>query len=259
MENSKQKAIADKLFSKVKNLITEGKNRKKDAQYYYIKAEPVSVNLGIGYKFGWFGAKDERYVIYLEGDAFEEFTGLYDLKGVIHEFFKLADAQKKVRGWGNLEVARDRQSFGSGWCNTEVIYPSKVILPDAPCNEFISLKKYLTKYGKDKYGRELKINDFEFFSAHMGGKRGVLWGEEGSRHFLANKAKKCETILADLREKRGTKDIMTCIPGEEDYIEEADRRYSQYHETECDGERRHFLEITIKTPQGKVKYLNKIY
>lgn len=36
-------------------------------------------------------------------------------------------------------------------------------------------------------------------------------------------------------------------------------KYSAYHEVECDGVRRHYLEITIKTPSGKVKYNQKIY
>lgn len=38
-----------------------------------------------------------------------------------------------------------------------------------------------------------------------------------------------------------------------------DKAYSEMHEVECEGERRSFLKITIKTPMGKVKFETKIY
>ena len=52
---------------------------------------------------------------------------------------------------------------------------------------------------------------------------------------------------------------MSCKFGSEDYIDEMERRYSEYHEVECEGERREFVEVIVKTPAGKVKYQQKIY
>ena len=93
----------------------------------------------------------------------------------------------------------------------------------------------------------------------MGGKRGVLWDEYGDRRYLANKPTKCARILNELRSARGSKDIVTCKFGEENYMDEFERKHSQYYEVECEGEKRHYLEITIKTPAGKVKYQQKIF
>ena len=52
---------------------------------------------------------------------------------------------------------------------------------------------------------------------------------------------------------------MICERGEEDYIDPEEQRYSAYAELECEGEKRKYLQITIKTPSGKVKYTRKIY
>jgi hypothetical protein len=93
----------------------------------------------------------------------------------------------------------------------------------------------------------------------MGGKRGRLWDEYGERVFIDNKPRKCARLLEELRKARGTKDTMTCKRGEENYIDEEERRYSEYAEIECEGEKRKYLLITIKTPSGKVKYETKIY
>ena len=93
----------------------------------------------------------------------------------------------------------------------------------------------------------------------MGGKRGVLWDEYGDREYLDNRPKYCESILKELREHRSSKDLMICKEGDENYIDPIDKEYSEKHEIECEGEKRHYLLITIKTPKGKVKYENKIY
>ena len=136
---------------------------------------------------------------------------------------------------------------------------SKVCLADAPCSEYKPLVNFINKYGKDKYGRNLNLGNYEFFSAAMGGKRGYLWDEYGERIFLDNKPKKCVRVLDELRKARATKDIMTCERGEENYIDPTEQRYSEYHEVECEGEKRKYILITIKTPTGKVKYEQKIY
>jgi hypothetical protein len=52
---------------------------------------------------------------------------------------------------------------------------------------------------------------------------------------------------------------MTCKRGEENYIDPEEERASSYYEVECEGEKRKYLLITIKTPSGKVKYETKIY
>jgi hypothetical protein len=52
---------------------------------------------------------------------------------------------------------------------------------------------------------------------------------------------------------------MYCKRGEENYIDPEERRASAYYEVECEGIKRKYVEITIKTPQGKVKYQEKIY
>ena len=93
----------------------------------------------------------------------------------------------------------------------------------------------------------------------MGGKRGVLWDEYGERIFLDNKPKKCARLREELRKARGAKDTMICEWGEENYMDEEERRDSAYHEVECEGEKRKYLHIIIKTPAGKVKYDAKIY
>jgi hypothetical protein len=93
----------------------------------------------------------------------------------------------------------------------------------------------------------------------MGGKRGRLWDEHGERLFLDNKPKKCARLLEELRKARSTKDIMTCEYGEENYLDPEEQRYSEWAEIECEGEKRRYLRIIIKTPTGRVKYDGKLY
>ena len=188
----------------------------------------------------------------------DKLTSLYDLKEVIGEVEKRINEQRKVKGWANLNVAYDSAWFGSGYYQNEVKYPSKITLCEKPCKEFTSLKNYINKYGKGKYG-SVNLSDYELFNSAMGGKRGRLWDEYGDRNYLANKPKKCALYLEQLRNQRGTKDIMLCERGHEDYIDPIDQRYSEMHEVECDGEKRHYLQITIKTPTGRVKYEAKLY
>jgi len=220
-------------------------------------------DLQIGMKYGWVGAKDDCYQIRLGGyDApvlADKINTLYDLKEVISEVEKHINAQKKVKGWGTLNVAYDTIEFGDGyWNRKQVKYPSKITLCDVPCKEFTALQKYINKYGKTKYG-QVNLRNYELFRSAMGGKRGRLWDEYGDRRYLDNRPNKCAELLETLRNARGSKDVMLCERGTEDWIDPVDKRYSEMHEIECDGEKRSFLKVTIKTPTGKVKFETKIY
>ena len=177
------------------------------------------------------------------------------------------DKLKATKGWGTLvhtsETIRPMSS-GGNWVIPRLSVLTKVEVPDAPCKEYKSLENYLNKYGlRKRYGQwgltSLELTPFKLYSVYAGGKRGVLWGEEGDRHYLANKPKKCTEILANLRKHRTSKDTMICEFGREEYIDPIDKRFSIYHEVECDGEIREYLTITIKSDNGKVKYETKIY
>ena len=135
----------------------------------------------------------------------------------------------------------------------------KVCLADAPCSEYKSLMNYINKFGTGRYGGKVNLGNYELFAAAKGGKRGYLWDEHGERMFLDNRPKASAKYLGEIRTARGTKDTMTCIFGEEDYIDEEERRYSEYAEIECEGEHRKYLRVTIKTPTGRVKYDQKIF
>ena len=52
---------------------------------------------------------------------------------------------------------------------------------------------------------------------------------------------------------------MTCQRGHEDYIDPIDKQYSEKHELECEGVRREYIEIVVKTPSGKEKLRTRIY
>lgn len=186
----------------------------------------------------------------IEGDTRTE----GDIRQITQKVIEGLNALKETRGYKNLVFNTREEMVGDGYYSRrKITYLDRIQNPDAPCKDFKAIQSFVKRYGG------LNLPDFKLYSAHMGGKRGVLWGEEGDRYYLANKEKKCRVILAELRNARSTKDIVTCKYGEEDYIDPIDQKYSAYHEVECDGEKRNYLEITIKTPSGKVKYQQKIY
>lgn len=253
-----------KLATKALNTIKKAINEKKKD----IKARPAidpwdyrnpSLDLGITLKHGWEGAKDEKYRLTINPNWFEHDTHIIEtdtrseLEDTINILFGLLNQQAKVKGWTTLKVVREKVTFGDPWYGVKVTYPAKITLPDAPCKEYKSLQAFIKKYGNYNLG------NFDIFHSRMGGKRGRLWDEYGERMYLDNRPKKCSAVLEELRKMRGSKDIMVCTFGREDYIDPIDQRYSEYHEVECEGEKRHYLEITIKTPAGKVKYHQKIY
>lgn len=196
------------------------------------------------------------YVDYINinGKEFRGTQTMRDIEEVSREVIGQLTALKATRGWKNLMFNTRAETEGVGFYNVrKYTLLDRVSLPSNPCKEYVSLKNYLNKYAN------ANISDFEFFSSYMGGKRGVLWDESGDRRYLDNKPKKCAMELAELRKHRGSKDIIVCKRGEEDYIDDAERRYSQYHEVECSGEKRKYLEVVVKNANGKVKYTTKIY
>ena len=269
--------LATKALTSIKKAISE---RKKD-----IKAHPAgdpwgfrnpNIDLGITLKHGYTGAKNEKYRLTINPNWFEHDTHIIEcdtrseLEDTINILFGLLNQQMKVKGWTTLKVVREKATFGDPWCGVKVTYPSKITLCAAPCKEYKSLQSFINKYGKAKnlsggyYGHcgnyaDMHLGNYDIFHSAMGGKRGRLWDEYGERIYLDNRPKKCAQVLEELRKARGSKDLMLCKMGEEDWIDPVDRAYSERHEVECDGEKRHYIEITITSPTGKVKYNQKIF
>lgn len=267
--------LATKAFTAIKKDITEQKKKLKGRAV----ADPwdtryPTITLNITLKHGWEGAKDEKYRLstgyYQDQKHLIETDSRHDLGDTINILLGLLNTQMKAKGWTTLKVVRDKAHFGDAWYGTDMTYPSRISLCDAPCKEYKSLQSYINKYGKAKnltggnygyngYYGDMHLGNFDIFHSRMGGKRGRLWDEYGERIYLDNRPKKCAAVLEELRKMRGSKDLMLCKLGEEDYIDPVEQQYSAYHEVECDGEKRHYLEITIITPTGKVKYQQKIY
>jgi hypothetical protein len=254
--------VAEKIFKAVKDNLASARkyNKEKGFDKVGIRAwgrKSQMVDLGVEDNNEWInGHRNVRsYTINVNGKEMGEFVSHYDISEVFSKLRNLLNEQKKIKGWSGLNFNSESVELAScSWSGYNVSIIPKVCLADAPCKEYNSLMNYLNKFLS--YG---KIGNYEFFSSAMGGKRGVLWDEYGERCFLDNKPKKCASVLAELRKAKGSKDTLTIKRGEENYIDEIDRKYSEYHEVECEGEKRKYVEITIKTPTGKVKYQQKIY
>lgn len=271
LTNEKKTALAKKAFNAIKKTITEQKKIAKQNPQSPAWAKTPVADLDITCKEGWIGAKNEKYRLTLQPIKYGEkekhiieTDTKTDLNDIVRSVFGLLNEQMKVKGWTTLKIVRDKAHFGDWMSGYDIEYPSKVTLCDAPCKEYTALQNYINKYGlaPDFYGRptyNVNLRNFELFRSAMGGKRGTLWDEYGDRRYLDNRPNACKEILAELRENRGAKDIMVCKMGEENWIDPVDRAYSERHEIECDGEKRHYLLVTIKTPTGKVKYERKIY
>jgi hypothetical protein len=256
------KKSAETIFKKIKDTLTAARKANKDLPLGSYKRKSQEVRIDLWTENIWERNKKtaEVYVIKMNGVKAAEVKTRYDVEDVFKELRKLLDGQKKTKGWGGLNYAVESINLdASSWCGYHVDTISKVTLADAPCPEYKSLMNYINKYGKAKYDMSPNVRNYEFFSAAMGGKRGRLWDEYGERAFLDNKPKKCARLLEELRKARGSKDLMLCLRDEEDYIDPEEQRYSAYEEIECEGERRKYLRIVIKTPTGKVKYDEKLY
>ena len=262
--DNKNKQSAEKIFKAIKKALSDARKYNKDNNF------PINswsrrrqqVDLSVWDDTTWKDGNKvvKGYFIALNNSNVAECRTHYDVNEVFSELRNLLNAQKKVKGWSGLNFTNDRiRVEGYSWDGYNVSVVPKVCLADAPCPEYKSLMNFINKYGTRKYGSPMNLGNYELFSAAKGGKRGRLWDEHGERIFLDNLPKKSARILEELRKARGTKDTMLCEMGEEDYLDEDERRYSEYAEIECEGEHRSYLHITIKTPTGKVKYDQKIY
>lgn len=265
--DKKNQEIAAKIFKAIKTGISTARKYNKEHNYtlgnWNRSRQQVDIEVWDNTMWDKQGNKYiDSYTIKVDGVDFAKVKTHYDVSEVFAELRNLLSAQKKVKGWGGLNYQSESVELAScSWSGYRVSIIPKVCFADAPCSEYKSLANYINKYGvvEGTWGSQMNLGNYELFSAAMGGKRGVLWDEYGERLFLDNKPKRCARILEELRKARGSKDKMLCKRGEEKYIDETDRKYSEYHEVECDGELRKYLKITIKTPQGKVKYETKIF
>ncbi len=266
MNATEIKVIATKMFNATKKNLADARKYNKDNKTNAWTRKAQQVGIEVYDHDIWKDGKrtTEYYILNVGRKEIGKCTYRTDIESVFREFGIMLDAQKKVKGWGGLNYTKDKIYFNmGGWSDYSINVIPKVCLADSVCKEFTSLQNYINKYGKTTYWGStygaVNLNNYELFSAAMGGKRGRLWDEYGERVFIDNKPKKCATLLEELRKNRGAKDTMICERGTEDWIDPEEQRYSAYAEIECEGERRSFLKITIKTPTGKVKYETKIY
>lgn len=263
--NKDSRKEAEKIFKLIKTTLASAKK-------YNTAQEPPSpftrrrqmVDLCVTSNTVWSSTNKHvrSYTVKVDGKDVSEVHTHYDVQEVFTELRNLLNVQKKAKGWSGLNFMSESVELEScSWSGYKVSIIPKVCLADAPCSEYKSLMNYINKYGvSEGYGSyPVRMTNYEFFSASMGGKRGVLWDEYGERYFLDNKPRKCERVLGELRKYRKSKDRMVCQKGEENYIDEEERRNSLYYEIECEGEKRRYLKITIKNPCGKIKYETKIY
>lgn len=265
MTSTEIKKAAEKIFKAVKNTLAERRkyNKEKgltDVQSWSRYRQQADIEIWDNNEWNDGTRHVASYTIKVEDKKVVDIKNRYDIDDVFRELRNLLDEQKKAKGWGGLNYDFERLNIATdSWRDYEVKVIRKVCLADAVCPEYKSLMNYVNKYGKTKYGGMVNLKNYELFSAAMGGKRGYLWDEHGERLFLDNKPKKSTKFLDELRKARGTKDIMICERGEENYLDDEERRYSEYAEVECEGEKRRYLRITIKTPTGRVKLDTKIY
>lgn len=251
MDTNTAKELAQEIFNEIKKNLVDNKEKAKANPYQQISVYFENSSI--------YDRELGKYMDYIRIGK-KEFLGigdLNDIQQISNMIVYLLNEQKKDEEWKNLIfVTRDFQQLrGSGWNQYWKHYSllEKIYLLDNPCKDFVSIQKFLLKYAN------YNLQDFKLFVVHMSGKRGRLIDEEGDRSYLANQPKKCARILEELRKYRKANDTISCVYGEEDWMDDMERKYSAYHEVECDGVRRHYLEITIKTPSGKVKYNQKIY
>jgi hypothetical protein len=263
--DDKNKKIAEKLFKAIKKSLSDARKYNKengftDSLSWNRRRQQVDINIEEHSKYNGNTRTIEFYAIKIGRTEYGKVERYYNIDDIFKELNTLLTAQQKVKGWSGLNFFKEKVCVDSGsWRDYEVTIIPKVCLADAPCSEYKSLANFVNKYAQVKYGSKVNLGNFQLFSAAMGGKRGRLWDEHGERLFLDNKPKKCARLLEELRKNRGTKDAMICERGEENYIDPEEQRYSAYAEIECEGEKRKYLLITIKTPTGKVKYETKIY
>jgi len=151
-------------------------------------------------------------------------------------------AVSKVRG----NVVFD--TYGDGyWTPRQTIFRRLEIFAK-PCKEFISLVKYIEKYAK------FTLGDTDIFFVNVCGKR-TSWSDSGKYRYLCYDANRCNTILADMRKYRGSKDTLKVEVKEFfSHGDDTDYRIAMYQESEWYGCRGNKLVVSIKTPNGKEKH-----
>ena len=190
MNATEIKAIATKMFNTTKKTLADARKYNKDKNAWTRKSQQVNifVNDHDVWKNGT--RTTEYYALSVDGKEVGRCTYRTDIESVFREFGNMLDAQKKVKGWGGLNYAKDKIYFNmGGWSDYSINTISKVCLADSVCKEYTSLQNYINKYGLNEYKGKVYLNNYELFSAAMGGKRGRLWGEYGERVFLDNKPK----------------------------------------------------------------------
>lgn len=182
-------------------------------------------------------------------DYFAEDLGEYQFTELNKELIKGLEELKLLKGWNSLVWDTDEINAATSlYYNSYVSYPKTISLLPKPCKEFLSLSKYLEKY----CGKKLEMQDI--YGVVIGGKRGRVYGEDSNRYYLAHSPNKCSNLLEELRKCRGTKDIISISQiKQEDDIDEWDLKVSINNETEFSGVRHKLCEVTIKTPNGKMK------
>jgi hypothetical protein len=172
----------------------------------------------------------------------------YEVKTIATDLKKQLVSLKGVRGWSHLGYeVEDILPSRIGWDSEYISFPNMITLLADPCKEFKSLASYLQKY----CARSIAMDTL--YSVHIGGKRGRVYGEEGDRYYLCHKPKKCETLLAELRKARGSKDKVSTKIVEVDEIDPWELEVSIRNEVEFDGVRHKRLVVTFTTPSGKKK------
>lgn len=178
----------------------------------------------------------------------------YEISVLTKEMVSLLEKLRSTRGWSTLMWDFEDYNFSKSWYSNDYQKVIKSIsLLATPCKEFNSLANYMEKY----CGKKLSITDI--YGVGIGGKRGRVYGEEGSRYYLAHRPKTCSALLDELRATRGSKDIVsTSAFNSVDEIDEWELQCSIRNEVEFSGFRNRQCEVTIKTPSGKVKKVIRI-
>ena len=234
------KKLANEFVSKVKAELSRQKTNKNRNSY--------SVN------FHCYLNVDRNCTF--ECDVMENNTryNSYEISVLTKEMVSLLEKLRSTRGWSTLMWEFEEYNFSKSWYSNDYQKIIKSIrLLATPCKEFNSLANYMEKY----CGKKLSITDI--YGVSIGGKRGRVYGEEGSRYYLAHRPNTCSKLLEDLRSTRGSKDIVTTSAFKQvDDIDKWDLECSIRNEVEFSGCRYNQCEVTIKTPSGKVKKVIRI-
>lgn len=178
----------------------------------------------------------------------------FDFKRLIRELTNQLNNLKVKKEWQSLCWDKQEINISTNvWRNDYISLPNNFTIFSKPCKEYTSLSNYIEKYcGK-------KINVEDIYLVGIGGKRGRIYGEEGDRMYLAYNPKKCLSLLQELRDNRGSKDIVkTSLIKEVDEIDDWELECSIRNEVEFSGTRHRECGITIQTPKGKIKKEIKI-